>query len=149
MHITEILTPERTFSRMQGGSKKRVLETVAKKIAQQIPHLEPNTLFDNLVNRERLGSTAIGHGVAIPHCRLTQCSNTIGSLIHLDQAVDFDSSDNVPVDLLFILLVPADATDEHLKTLSSLAELFSQSDYRKKLRATTNQQTLFEVATQA
>jgi len=144
MDVNDIITLERTFLGLEGASKKRVLEQVAEFIAQQSPELDPNELFDNLIIREKLGSTAIGQGVAIPHCRMTHCNNIMGALFKLNQPVDFDAIDNQPVDLLFVLLVPNEATQEHLNALSLIAKRFSNDLLTHELRSAPESQTLYE-----
>ncbi|WP_286237291.1 PTS IIA-like nitrogen regulatory protein PtsN [Neptuniibacter halophilus] len=144
MQVNELLTPSSTLCGLEGGSKKRILEVIAEQIAEQHPELDSSSIFNGLHGREKLGSTGIGDGVAIPHCRLADCQDAIGFLIKLDAAVDFDAIDSKPVDLLFALVVPEDATSEHLQTLASIAELFSQEEVRAALREVQNDKDLFE-----
>jgi len=144
MEVSEIITPERTYIGLEGSSKKRVLEQAAEFIAQQSPELDPNELFDNLIVREKLGSTAIGKGVAIPHCRITHCNKVQGALIRLNQAVDFDAIDNEPVDLLFVLLVPENSTEEHLQALSQIASRFNNDKLTSSLRSAEGHQSLYD-----
>ncbi|MDX1692156.1 MAG: PTS IIA-like nitrogen regulatory protein PtsN [Ketobacteraceae bacterium] len=144
MEVTDIITPERTFTDVEGTSKKRVLENAAGLIAQQAPEFTANELFDNLITRERLGSTAIGKGVAIPHCRAKHCSHTIGALFKLQEPVDFDAQDDEPVDLMFVLLVPEEATEEHLQLLSQIAQRFSDENVRDSLREARDKNAFFE-----
>jgi PTS system nitrogen regulatory IIA component len=146
MSIASILTPSRTHSAVTGSSKKRVLEKVAQLVSDDIPSLESGTLFKNLVSREKLGSTSIGHGIAIPHCRMSMCEQITGALIRLQKAVDFEAIDDEPVDLLFVLLVPEEACDEHLQTLGQLAQLFSREEFREALRAAGDSQDLYQTA---
>ncbi|MCG8314402.1 MAG: PTS IIA-like nitrogen regulatory protein PtsN [Pseudomonadales bacterium] len=134
MDVTEIITASRTFTEVEGSSKKRVLENAAGLIAQQAPEFTANELFDNLISRERLGSTGIGKGIAIPHCRAKHCSSVIGALFKLQEAVDFDAIDNEPVDIMFVLLVPEEATEEHLQLLSQIAQRFSNETVCKGMR---------------
>ncbi len=146
MLISELLAPSRALCALEGGSKKRVLEIAAQHIAEQHPELVADEIFTGLINRERLGSTGIGEGVAIPHCRLTDYQSPIGLLIQLQEAIDFDAIDGRPVDLLFILLVPAEACDQHLQTLGNLAELFSQENFRERLRQAESDDALYTAA---
>jgi PTS system nitrogen regulatory IIA component len=146
MQLTSILTPERTLCGAPGRSKKRALENAATFICEDAAILDANELFSNLMERERLGSTGLGKGIAIPHCRIKNCSAVIGSLIKLDEPVDFDAIDGAPVDLLFVLLVPEDAHQQHLDALAKIAELFSQEDYCQQLRNCTDSQSLFNAA---
>jgi PTS system nitrogen regulatory IIA component len=129
-----------------GSSKKRVLENIAQLISDDLPTLDSGALFKNLIAREKLGSTAIGEGIAIPHCRMSLCEQITGALIRLQEPIDFDAADEQPVDLLFVLLVPEQACDEHLQTLAELAGLFSREDFRQALRAAGDSQQLYEAA---
>ncbi len=144
MELNDILSSDRTFTDVEGASKKRVLENAATLIASENPEFEVGQLFDNLIARERLGSTAIGKGVAIPHSRINSCKQAKGYLMRLAQPVDFDAIDNEPVDLLFILLVPPETNEEHLKLLSQAAERFSNALLREKLRESLNHQQLYD-----
>lgn len=144
--IDSILTAERTIKSAPASSKKKVLEYLSSFIADHIPESSADDIYERLLNRERMGSTGIGEGIAIPHCRLKQCDKTFGVLLQLEHAIDFDSIDQQPVDLIFALLVPEEATDEHLKTLSMLAQKLSQSDYREALRNSPDSQNLYKRA---
>jgi len=132
--IGDILTPERTLMDVQVTSKKKLLEFLAGFIAEQLGEASPDDIFDRLLGRERLGSTGIGEGIAIPHCRLRQCEEAIGVLMRLEEPVDFDAIDRKPVDLVFALLVPEEATEQHLQILAMLARNFSEAEYRDALR---------------
>ncbi|MFT5577903.1 MAG: PTS system nitrogen regulatory IIA component [Paraglaciecola psychrophila] len=143
------LNPARTLNGVPGNSKKRVLENIAQVICDDIPSLNPLELFDKLLSRERLGSTGLGQGIAIPHCRVHNCTHTIGTLVKLNHPVDFDAIDGEKVDLLFVLLVPEQAQDEHLQVLATLAEKFSNPDYCQKLRDTGDSDSLYNIATEA
>lgn len=149
MQLSSILTPERTLFGAPGRSKKRVLENIAHFICEDVTAIDHNSLFDSLIERERLGSTGLGKGIAIPHCRIKNCSSVIGALITLEEAVDFDSIDNENVDLVFVLLVPEQAHQEHLSVLAKLAELFSQDDLCARLRNSGNSDTLYQTALSA
>lgn len=149
MQINEILTLERTLYGVPGGSKKRVLEYFSKFIAQQIPALDNEEVFSKLIAREKLGSTGIGEGVALPHCRISHCKEAVGTFIRLRDKIDFDAIDGQPVDLIFLLLVPVDANEAHLQTLANLAETFAQDELRKKLRKTDQPQQLYQLLASA
>ena len=149
MDIADILTPSRTLCNTPGTSKKRALERVAEFICQDIPGLDAGVLFKQLICRERLGSTGIGHGIAIPHCRLDGCQQITGALVKLTDPVDFDAADNQPVDLLLVLLVPEQACDEHLLVLKRLAELFNSASTRKAMRRAEDSHSLYHIACSA
>lgn len=145
--IKNILSPGLTLCRVNTSSKKRTLEFIAEQVARQHPELDEGQIFNNLVARERLGSTGIGQGIAIPHCRLDDCTQVIGALITLDEGVEFDAIDNQPVDLLFTLIVPKEATSAHLELLSQLAEQFNRQSFCDALRECTDSLQLYEIMT--
>lgn len=135
MQILDILSSDRAQAGVAVASKKRALEHAAKAVEKAIGQgdIAPK-LFDALLARERLGSTALGEGVAVPHCRLAGCTQTIGVLLQLAEGIDFDAPDNRPVDLLFVLVVPEQATDEHLQLLGRVAGMFNDPATRTALR---------------
>ena len=102
--LSQLLTPGRTLCRAQGVSKKRLLQTVAGIIAEDQPSLDAGEVFSQLIAREKLGSTGLGQGIAIPHCRIDNCSHPLGTLVTLEDGVSFDAPDGKDVDLLFVLL---------------------------------------------
>jgi PTS system nitrogen regulatory IIA component len=115
------------------SSKKRVLEHAAKLLSRNDSDLA-NDIFDRLLERERLGSTGLAGGVALPHARMPGIENTRGAFIRLDEGVDFDALDQQPVDLIFALMVPEDAPDTHLQILAKLAALFGDATKANALR---------------
>lgn len=148
MQIKQILTSERTLHGVQGTNKKHLLEYLAKFIQQQFPELDSKALLTKLLSRERLGSTGIGDGVALPHCRLAGLDTSLGIFVKLQDKIDFEAIDNQPVDLIFLLLVPEAADKDHLNTLGNLAEAFSDETLRKRLRQATSHQELFQLITE-
>ena len=149
IRLETILTPGRSLVNVPGGSKKRVLEYIAHLIATDQPQIDEDTLFESLVAREKLGSTGFGDGIAIPHCRLIGCTAPISAVLHLETAVDFDAIDGEPVDLLFVLLVPEEATDEHLELLRQIAGIFEQDDVRERLRNAPDSNALYQTVLNA
>lgn len=147
MTLESILTTGRTEYGASVTSKKRLLEYIAAGISADKSEFDADELFNELLARERLGSTGIGHGVAIPHCRSNRCTSITGMLLKLDEAIDFEAIDDEPVDLIFALIVPAEAHDEHLKVLGALATAFNEDDFRNKLRHANDTETLFKLAT--
>ena len=125
MKITDLLEPERIICCSKAGSKKRLLESLAARLAESTSQTTQNDIFDALVSREKLGSTGLGKGVAIPHGRMASLTAPACAFIKLDRPVEFDASDGQPVDLVFALLVPEHSTEEHLQLLSTIAEIFS------------------------
>jgi len=146
MHIIDLLTPERTLYASTIGSKKRALEVLSRLFSQQ-PDINSHELFEAFIERERLGTTAIGYGIAIPHIRSTAVKQPQAALMLLSQALDFNALDRQWVDILVGLIVPAEATIEHLQILAALAETFSHETFRNQLRQATDSQSLYQIAT--
>ncbi|MDR0276799.1 MAG: PTS IIA-like nitrogen regulatory protein PtsN [Paucimonas sp.] len=145
IRLESILTPGRSLVNVPGGSKKRVLEQIANLIGKEVPELDTQDVFKSLIDREKLGSTGFGNGIAIPHCRLKGCTSPISALLHLDAPIDFDAIDGAPVDLLFVLLVPEAATDAHLELLRQIASMLDRKDVRDKLRSADSSAALYQV----
>ena len=146
MNIRSILTPDRTAGSLQASSKKRAIEIIAEHIADSIPGLETGVIYRRLIEREKLRSTAIGSGVALPHSRLPDCDSIVGGLFVFDEPIDFSAYDDMPVQIIFTLLVPETETDEHLAALAMLAERFEQSAFRQKLLDAASNEDLYELA---
>ncbi|WP_372748006.1 PTS IIA-like nitrogen regulatory protein PtsN [Litorivivens sp.] len=147
MQLDHFLTRERTYCGAASTSKKRLLEDVAEFISGDVPALNAQEIYSQLLNRERLGSTGIGEGVAIPHCRVSNCSSIVGALITLKSPVDFDAVDDKPVDILFALVAPEEGHDEHLNALATIAARLNDSSFRDSLRAANDADELFKAAT--
>lgn len=145
--LSQILTPGRTVCHVPGVSKKRLFETIAKVISEDQLSLPQKEVFDLLIAREKLGSTGLGHGIAIPHCRIPHCTQPLGMLLTLSEPIEFDAPDELPVDLLFVLLVPQEANQQHLDILAGIASLLSQADFCRQLRASEDSLALYELAT--
>lgn len=128
------MTPSRVMLDVLSSSKKAALEQLARGASQDVPELTPAQAFDSLVERERLGSTALGQGIAIPHGRITHLKSMVGAFMRVNSGVEFDSIDGEPVDLFFALFVPANTNEKHLETLSHLAALFSDIEFVARLR---------------
>jgi len=139
-----------TECNLPGGSKKRVLENLSIFITEQLggDAEQTDNLFHSLVARERLGSTGIGDGIAIPHCRAPGFKRIHGCLIKLSKPVDFDAIDDEPVDLIFALVVPEEKNDEHLATLARVAALLQNESSRQSLRQCSSNEELFNTAIQ-
>jgi len=147
MEISEILEPACMMCDLEVTSKKRILEMIGEMVASHNPRVTGEEIFSSLLARERLGSTGLGHGVAIPHGRLKHLEKTIGAFVTTGVPVDFDSIDNIPVDVMFVLLVPEDATDEHLGILAKLAEMFSDDELLDKIRSRKSCSDIYELIT--
>ena len=99
---------------------------------------------ESFIAREKLGSTGFGNGIAIPHCRMPGCTSPLSAVLKLDTPVDFDAIDGAPVDLLFVLLVPEAATDEHLELLRQIASMLDREEVRDRLRRATSGHELYQ-----
>lgn len=130
--IASLLSPENVLVDLEASSKKRVFEQ-AGLIFENNQDIGRSTVFDSLFARERLGSTGLGQGVAIPHGRIKGLKEATGAVIRLAEPIAFDAPDGKPVSLLFILLVPEQATEQHLQLLSELAQLFSDAEFRERV----------------
>ncbi len=147
MHISQILSTDRICCDTEAASKKAALETLAGLIAKDSVKLTQTEVFESLLARERLGSTGLGHGVALPHGRIDHDKETLGAFIQLRTAIDYDAIDKQPVDILFALLVPQESTDEHLQILSQLAEKFSDANLLDQLRTEKSEAAVYNLLT--
>ncbi len=145
--LDNLLSPARVMCRAEAASKKRIFELAAQRIADTETSLDEHQVYAQLLAREKLGSTGLGAGVAVPHCRAEGVEQALGLLITLSEPVDFDSPDSKPVDLLFVLLVPPEATQEHLELLADVARRFSTQAYCQGLRAADTDDALLQAAT--
>ena len=145
--ISSLLKPENVLADFDAGSKKRLFEMAGQLFERSIA-ISPTHVFDSLFSREKLGSTALGYGIAIPHGRIKDLDDTACAFIRLSEPIDFDAPDNLPVDLVFILLAPSAATDVHLQILGELAQMFSEKEMREKLRSAEDSQELHRLICQ-
>jgi PTS system nitrogen regulatory IIA component len=134
MLISDLLSPERIRCDVQSSSKKRLLEVISEELARDTSEFSKREIFESLIARERLGSTGLGNGVAIPHGRVKGSQHVQAAFIRLKKPVPFDAVDGQPVDLLFCLAVPEDCGEDHLKLLAQVAELFSDPEILQQLR---------------
>lgn len=134
MGESELLIPARARCQVEIASKKRTLELLSELIAEGSEELTARDVLNCLVSREKLGSTGLGHGVAIPHGRMPQVRSALGAALTLKGGVDFDAPDGEPVDLVVGLIVPEESTEEHLHILARLAEVFSDSEAVRSVR---------------
>lgn len=141
---TELLVPERVRCNEPVQSKKRALELGASLLAGVVPRMSRMDIFEALNSRERLGSTGLGHGVALPHARVAGTDRAVAACLTLAEPIDFDAPDRERVDILFILLVPQECSDRHLQILAELAETFSDPELREQVRADSDPETLLE-----
>ena len=139
--ISALLNANNVHCHVSASSRKRVLQLIAELISDS--SLPADTLFDSLMARERLGSTGLGDGIAIPHCR-SACDTMRVGFISLAKPIDYEAGDGEDVDLLFVLVVPEDEQHAHLQALAQLAEVFSDAQNRNKLRLCTTDAELLE-----
>lgn len=144
--LSNLLTADQVLLDLDASSKKRVFEHAGMLFESRLG-LARSVIFDSLFAREKLGSTGLGQGVAIPHGRIKGLKQAAGAFLRLITPVPFDSPDGRPVDLLFVLLVPEQATEEHLQILSELAQRFSDRAFREKLKAAPDQPAVVELFT--
>ncbi|KLV06389.1 MULTISPECIES: PTS IIA-like nitrogen regulatory protein PtsN [Photobacterium] len=146
MQLSNVLSLDCTKSAVPCSSKKRALEIISEIAARHLDQ-NPQPLFECMLNREKMGSTGIGNGIAIPHGRISNSDQAIAVLIQCQDAIQFDAIDNQPVDLLFALLVPDAQCKEHLKTLSCIAEKLSDKQICKQLRTAKSDEELYQILT--
>ena len=142
--ITQLLPTENILLDFDASSKKRVFEKVGL-LFENNQGIARSTVFDSLFAREKLGSTGLGQGIAIPHGRIKGLKEASGAFLRLAAPVPFDAPDGKPVSLLFVLLVPEQATEHHLQLLSELAERFSDRGAREALATTDRVETVFQI----
>lgn len=147
MELTNILTEHRSIILPESNGKKRVLEQAAKLIAEDLEDVTFQQVFRGFVEREKIGSTAIGHGVALPHIRTEKLKQPKAAFIRLNSSINFADIGEHPVDLIFALAVPDDNAQAHLDLLAQISEQFSQKDFRKQLRQAENAQQLWMLFT--
>ncbi|MFQ5563341.1 MAG: PTS IIA-like nitrogen regulatory protein PtsN [Parvularculaceae bacterium] len=145
MGLEVLLSPEGVIPNLKARCKRDVLAAVAE-TAAGIVDAPADKILETLLEREQLGSTGVGDGVAIPHGKMEGLSHIVGVLARLEKPVDFDSLDDQPVDLVFLLLAPANATAAHLKALAKVSRLLRDEDARAALRGADTAEALFAIA---
>jgi PTS system nitrogen regulatory IIA component len=148
MEIIDLITPETVVAKLRVTSKKQALQELARRIAPLV-ELSDRAIFDVLLERERLGTTGVGHGVAIPHGKLAGLRRLHGLFAKLDAPIDFDSIDDQPVDLIFLLLAPDTAGADHLKALAKVSRLLRDRSVCDKLRGAETSAALYALLTEA
>jgi nitrogen PTS system EIIA component len=146
MEISELLTPRSVVAQLRVTGKKQVLQEIARRAAAATG-INERRIYEVLSERERLGTTGIGRGVAVPHGKLAELTRVYGLFARLDRPIAFDSIDNQPVDLVFVLLAPLDAGAEHLKALAMVSRLLRDRTICEKLRGTDNPDALYALLT--
>lgn len=149
MKLQDILTPDCTVCAVPGTSKKRVLEYLSSIAAKKLVEHDTFQLLESLVKRERMGSTGIGNGIAIPHGRLECATKPIAIVITTDEAIEFDAIDHRPVDIFIALFVAENECQSHLSTLQSIAKIFSNKQLCKQVRKCESSLELYNLIQQA
>lgn len=144
MLITDIISLDRTVCAVECQSKKKIFELISELAVQQRPELEQAKVLESLVYRERMGSTGIGLGIAIPHGKIDNLNNVMAIVITTDQPIEFDAIDGNPVDVFFALLVPEKQHDQHIKTLSSVARKLSDKQTVKAIRSANSKHEIIQ-----
>lgn len=147
MNFSDIISLNRIAINVECASKKRTLEVLSQLVCDDYDNINQNDVFDSLIARERLGSTALGKGIAIPHGRLKSGKKTLAAFVQLKEGIDFDAPDGAPVDLLCALSIPEKCSDEHLQVLAYLSEKFSNDAVREKLRNAKDPQEILDALT--
>ncbi len=146
MEINELISAESVIPDLRASSKKQALQDLARRAAE-ITGLHERAIFDVLMERERLGTTGVGNGIAIPHGKMANLDRLYGLFARLEHSVDFQSIDEQPVDLIFLLLVPESAGADHLKALARVSRLLRDGSVCEKLRGTNDAEALFALLT--
>jgi PTS system nitrogen regulatory IIA component len=147
MEIANLLSPNAVVAHLKAANKKQVLQEIAAKAAN-LTGLPERRIFETLIERERLGSTGMGQGIAIPHGRIAGVTRMTGLFAQLANPVDFDAMDDQPVDLVFLLLAPVGAGADHLKALARVSRLLRNQSICEKLRAASDTSALFSLLTE-
>jgi PTS system nitrogen regulatory IIA component len=142
MEISDLIKPDHVIARLRATSKKQALQDLAKRAAE-ITGQPERALFSTLMKRERLGTTGVGNGIAIPHGKLPTLDKLYGLFARLDQPIDFDAIDDRPVDLIFLLLAPESSGADHLKALARVSRLLRDKPTCEKLRGTDDAEALY------
>lgn len=129
----------------EATSKKRVIENLSRMLAANTSAATAEKIFQVLLERERLGSTGLGKGVAIPHARVPDLTHTVAAMLTLETPIEFESADNKPIDIAFGLLVPEDDTEHHLQHLSRLVTLFRDEEICSRIRQASSSDDIFEL----
>jgi PTS system nitrogen regulatory IIA component len=148
MEIRDLLQPESVVADLKAANKKQLLQELAK-CAARVTGVNDRKIFETLLERERLGSTGVGSGIAIPHGKLSDFKRLYGVFARLERPVEFDAIDEQPVDLIFLLLAPEGAGADHLKALARVSRLLRDTSMCEKLRGTDTADGLYMVLTQS
>ena len=144
MKINNFIDQDSILLDLKSSSKRQTLKELSKRIADT-RNLSERVIFDVLLEREKLGSTGIGHGIAIPHGKLKGLDKICGCFVKLNEPIDFDSIDGKPVDLIFLLLAPEDSGVQHLKALALMSRIMGNNNFCNKLRSSKSAESIFSL----
>jgi PTS system nitrogen regulatory IIA component len=147
MPLKDLITDQAIIPALKVSSKKAALQELSERAAA-ISGLSAREIFDAMLQRERLGSTGVGNGIAIPHGKLSRVDKIFGVFARLDRPIDYDAQDGAPVDLIFMLIAPESAGADHLKALARIARVLRDSAFTARLRATKDPAALYLLLTQ-
>lgn len=148
MDIADLISPTSIIPNLRATSKKQALQELAKRAAE-LTGMHERAVFDVLLERERLGTTGVGNGIAIPHGKLPNLDRLYGLFARLERPINFESIDEQPVDLIFLLLAPESAGADHLKALARVSRLLRDKSVCEKLRGTDNGEALYSLLTES
>jgi len=146
---SDLLSPARILAGVRLNSKKRLFEFISTTLARKAPELNPREIFESICDREQLGSTALGNGIAVPHGRISGTDEVQALFLQLSKPLSFDADDGKPVDLIFALTVPQDCTGDHKKLLSGIVERFSDVELLDQLRKAADANEIWQLLSSA
>ena len=147
MNLADLIAPEAVYPALKAKTKKQALQEVSQRAAV-LTGVDVRDIFDTLLQREHLGSTGVGRGIAIPHGRLAALPSIVSVFARLEEPIDFEALDNEPVDLIFLLLAPEHAGADHLKALARISRLLREPSTIERLRASRDRAALYSVLTE-
>jgi PTS system nitrogen regulatory IIA component len=147
MNISDVLAPDAVIAALKANGKKQLLQELAARAAQ-LTGIPERKIFESLNERERLGSTGVGQGIAIPHSRVADVKGIVGVFARLESPIDYNAVDKQPVDLVFMLLAPEGAGADHLKALARVSRLLRNQQACEKLRAATKPEAIYAILTE-
>jgi PTS system nitrogen regulatory IIA component len=146
MALNDLLSSDSVIASLRVNGKKQALQELSERAAL-VSGLPAREIFDSILQRERLGPTGVGDGIAIPHGKLSKCGRIFGVFARLERAIDFEALDGLPVDLIFMLIAPESAGADHLKALAMIARVLRNSQLAAQLRATRDASGIYSVLT--
>ena len=144
MSLEKIIQPDHVLCNAMARSKKHCLEILSELLVRSIPDIANEVIFENLIERERLGCTGLDRGAAFPHCRIDGIDTSTAALIKLSEPIDFDAADNEPVDLVFGMILPVELDESHHSDIKLVTQVMSDEDLRERLRGMNSSSDLYD-----